>query len=111
MQYLLEQFHRDVVAYKEKLPTKAKREYIPHILWIAPPVHKYFYNNEQRTRFARVLESLVQKYPEMACLQLKKVWNEQEGGLYLKDQSRFTDRGLSTYWLSVDAALNFGTKH
>ena len=46
----------------------------------------------------------------MCGLRLKKHWDEQDGGLYLQHERRFTPLGYSSYWLAVDAAIQFWNK-
>ena len=79
----------------------------PQIIWISPPTNINFHDNDRRKRFADVLDVAVQKYPEIACLTLKKAWMSDNPNLYLKHQGRYTPEGEITYWLGVDAALKF----
>ena len=110
LKYLLEEIHRVLASFKEKLLSKSKEEYYPHVIWIVPPHHKYFKNNEERECFRVTLESEIAKYPNMCALQLKKIWEESDGSLYLPEQRRFTDQGLHDYWKSVDSAICFWDK-
>ena len=45
--------NKSINCYKDMLPQKAKRESVPHFVWIAPPTHKYFSddNNKRRNLF------------------------------------------------------------
>ena len=110
LKYLMEEFHRITAGYLDKLPTKAKEEFFRHIIWIAPPQHKYFSNNYEREQFTAAMEATVELYPNMAVLRLKKVWEENEGNLYMREQRRYTQAGYYSYWKSVDAALRFWDK-
>ena len=110
MKYLMEEIHRIVIGYKEKLPTKAKKDYLPHFIWIIPPVHKNFPNNSDREFFAEAIEKEVEKYPDMCGLKLKKIWDERDGNLFLKEQRRYTQEGSIEYWKSLDAAIKFWDK-
>ena len=49
LDYIMWDMDKQLNLYKELLPSKCKREGIPHILWLAPPTHKNFYsrNNEE----------------------------------------------------------------
>ena len=98
LEYLLEETHRVIASYKEKLPSRSKQEYFPQVLWMVPPQHKYFNNNEMRDLFANALESEIDKYPGMCALRLKKIWEENEGSLYLREQLRYTQEGNICYW-------------
>ena len=95
--------------YKEMLPNKAKRENVPHLLWIAPPTHKYFSesNNERRSRFTTALGVAVSLQRNMSMLRLVKFWDHDDANLFLKEQYRYTSQGLTCYWQSVDASVKF----
>ena len=103
----MEEIHRIISGYKSKLPNKSTHEYLPHVLWILPPQHKNFGNNARRELYESSIETLVDKYPNMGALRLKKVWEELDGSLYLREQNRFTDQGYHDYWNAVDAAIRF----
>ena len=112
LNYLVEDVHRLIANYHENLQKKARVEHFPHIIWIAPPTHKYFSNNTVRELFTEVLEGMFEEntYPNMCCLRLKKCWDEKQGGLYLPEQRRYTPEGLTQYWAGVDAAIKFWDK-
>ena len=99
-----------VAGYKDLLPTKAKHDFYPHIIWIAPPLNINFCNNKLRVLFSDALESAVEEYPEMCMLTLRKVWDEDEPAFYRKEQRRFTPEGYHVYWLAVDASIKFWSK-
>ena len=110
--FLVEKINRLLNGYKDKLPSKAKLQWYPHILWIIPPTHKYFSNNTEREFFSTILEEEVcqDHYPNMCTLCLKKVWDDQDGAAFLSKERRFTPVGYSLYWLAVDAAIQFWNK-
>ena len=106
--YLLTEFHCILTAYKSLLLTKSKRDFYPQVIWIAPPTHKYFVNNYARVTFTRILEEVIfKKFDSMCCLRLKKIWDTDCGGVYLKDERHFTPEGLYTYWRGVDTSIKF----
>ena len=96
-------------CYKDMLPPKAKRDKFPHILWIAPPTHKFFSerNNEKRVKFTTALSTVVAIQRNMSMLKLVKHWNHDDGNLFLEQQYRYTTEGLNKYWASVDASIKF----
>ena len=55
-----------IASYKEKLLTKSKKEYFPHLIWIAPPLHKYFPDNVKQWRFTEALDEAVQSTQSFA---------------------------------------------
>ena len=110
VKYLLKEFHCLICSYKDKLLKKAKLDNFPHCVWIVPPKYKYFANNLYRDYFATALESQVEVYHNMCALQLKKVWDEEDGSLYMHEQRRFTQQGYCNYWRAINAAIKFWDK-
>ena len=78
LKYLVGTVHKLISSYKEKLPTKAKREFFPHIIWIAPPDHISFPDRIAHRKFGEALETTILQYDEMCVLRLKKVWDTEE---------------------------------
>ena len=68
--WLLRDVHKLLSSYKDWLPCKSKVTNYPHIIWIAPPTHKYFdrEDNSRHEKFARSLSSMVNLYDEMSFL-------------------------------------------
>ena len=110
VRYLFEEVDRILVAYEDKLPTKSKKQYYPHVLWILPPTHKYLPNNDMREFFNAAMEKQVSEFTRMCALHLKKVWDDKDGNLFLYEQRRFTPQGHSIYWSAIDAAVKFWDK-
>ena len=96
---LFKLIERSIDCYKDVLPAKAKREHVPHILWMAPPTHKFFSesNNEKRCKFANALNNVVLLYTDVTMLRLVKSWNHEDSNLFLKEQYRYTSEGLRKY--------------
>ena len=109
MNGLIKMLTRSLDTFKDLLPQRAKRDHLPHILWIAPPTHKYFSegNNEKRGRFTSALATVISLHQNMSMLKLVKHWNHDDGNLFLQEQYRYTAEGLTKYWLSVDASIKF----
>ena len=101
--------NRSIEIYKDMLPQKAKRDVIPHLLWIAPPNHKYFSddNNEKRGAFTTALSTSVSTIKNSSMLRMVKFWDMNNSNLFLEDAYRFTVEGLNKYWMSVDASIRF----
>ena len=100
---------RVIATYKDYLPAKCKRENIPHLLWMAPPSHKYFTdsNNEKRAKYTNALQAVVSMHENTSMLRLVKFWDHSDSNLFLEEQYRYTTDGLDMYWLSIDAAIRF----
>ena len=105
--WLMREFGKNIASSLDVLPQKARR--IPHVLWMAPPTHKYFsnYNNDQRIIQTECLQEIVRTLPEMTVLKLVKVWDKDNSNLFLRDAYKFTSEGLTAYWVSVDSAIKF----
>ena len=43
----------------------------------------------------------------MSVLKMLKVWDSEDGDSVLFDSTRYTAKGLTNYWLSVDSAIRF----
>ena len=107
LEWLMSKLHKTITVYKEYLPNKARRYKYPHLLCICPPLHRYFYNNSQRLRFAESLEIVTSQYIEMSALSLKKIWDEEDTHLVIKDKQRLSARGEISYWQAVDATVKY----
>ena len=105
--YIMIEHERGISSFKENLPAKAKREGYPHILWILPPSHDNFHNNAMRYKFNKCVEDMAKYHTNVSCLELKKVWNAKDDGLYVKDQKRFTIQGYKNYWEAVDRTVRY----
>ena len=105
--WLMNEFKKAIVAANDVLPEKAKRT--PHVLWMAPPTHKYFgnYNNDQRLVQSECLQETIHIMANMSVLKLVKIWDSENANFFLYDAYRFTSNGLDAYWASIDAAIKF----
>ena len=102
MEWLFNQMYRAIKAYKEFLPKKALRQEYPQLIWIEPPLHKNFADNDRRKKFASALNITAKLYEECTVLQLRKIWETDNVNLYLGAQQRYTVEGYTKYWLAVD---------
>ena len=100
IEWMFKEFHRTIAAYKEKLPTKARKFKYPQILWVAPVFHDGFGNgNYYREKHARLIQKLAEDYREMHVLYLP-MWNTQD--MHLVAGKKMTANGLSKYWEAVN---------
>ena len=109
LESLVQEVQKSVETYKELLPEKAKREGVPHYLWIAPPTHKLFHEsaNEDRVRYTNCLMRVINSHKDMTLLKLVKHWNSEDEAIFVKKTYKFTTEGLLRYWMSVDSAIRF----
>ena len=102
---LLAGIYREILAHKERLPSRSRKQHYPTVLWALAPYHTNFPENwnMQWRRFNDALEKLVGMFPEMGILKLLKVWDYKD--LELFSDHWFTARGLTNYWMSIDSAF------
>ena len=105
--WLLHECNKAIEIYKDYLPVKAKNEWVPHLLWMAPSQHKNFTNNHKRAITSEFLVEEVKFYKNMSALHMVKIWEEDNSNLYLTNCHRFTSEGLIKYWLSIDSAIRY----
>ena len=107
--WLLTQYECSILAYKDFLPTRAKKANQQHLLWIEPPQHKNFrhHYNKLRAQQAAALQSVARQILFMSTLQMIKIWEPDDNSSYLADANRFTSQGLVKYWASVDSAIRY----
>ena len=105
IKYVMTQHERDIASFKENIPAKARKANYPHILWIMLPMHTNFLNNDERFKFNRSLEDISKFHSGVTCLELKKVWDPKDGGLYSK--GRYTSDGFKAYWDAVDRTIRY----
>ena len=108
-EWLAREFERAILSYRDYLPSKAKRDYFGHVLWIAPPTHKFFgrSSNLKRERQSSCLNTVVKFRQNMSCLRMLKIWEHDDANSFVHDSYRFTSEGLARYWLSIDSAIRF----
>ena len=100
--------HEDIIkGYKAELPARALKANYPQLIWIEAPYHKNFKNNESREIFNKIVSKTTHKCDFTTTLQLKKIWNEENRGLYLRDEDRYTSDGYTAYWQAVDRTVKF----
>ena len=109
LNWLMSEFGRIISAHKEHLPTKAVKPTYPTFIWIETPLHDNFNSQENllRAKFNKALEMVAQFHDSVYALKLKKIWDEHDGSLFLKEQQRFTFSGLAHYWEAVDNTVKF----
>ena len=108
IKWLVREINRADMCYKELLPKKSLWDNFPHYLFIIPTKHKAYNNNVARTTFSSILSEAVQAVgSNFSSMQLKQLWDSQDGNLFLKNQQRFTAEGKQTFWQAVDRTIKF----
>ena len=109
VEWLVGKFAQLISDRLSVLPTRAKKPGYPQLYWVAPPHHKNFLNNGDRTKMTNCLESTFKLHADVCLIRMKEVWDYDN--LELVDQNGLiTHSGLTTYWRSVDAAVCFNAK-
>ena len=109
VEWITREFERAILSFKDYLPDKAKKAFYPHILWIAPPTHKFFGNssNNKREKISNCLSTVVKYRQNMSVLRMIKIWDHDDSNAFVKESYRFTSEGLAKYWLSIDSAIRY----
>ena len=108
LNWLIKEHYRSILLIKEKLPSKSIREDWPHILYLAPTIHKYYKNDNLRRSFTRALESVARKsqsFKNMSTLRLREHWNKDDSSLYNDHRGYITAQGLSIFWQSLHSSI------
>ena len=107
LEWIMCEYHKMQLQYKELLPNKARRYKYPQFIWIIPPFHVNFPNNESRVEYATALEISTEMFTEMHALELKKVLDDQDTKLFVLENARFTASGYLKYWRAIDATVKY----
>ena len=105
--WLMREFVKSIDIYKEFLPAKAKKDKIPHILWIQPVTNVNFHNNKEREKFGMIMKSNSLLFNNTTSLRLLQIWDVYDRNLYLEHQRRFTHEGKVQYWRAIDKTVRF----
>ena len=105
--HLMKEFNKLVAIQKEFLPKRARKPSYPSIIWIEAPLHNNFANNAERVKFNRELNNVVRFHEHSYVLKLKKIWDPSDTSLYAAEYSRYTNEGLTSYWIAVDYTIKF----
>ena len=84
LEWLANQMHCAITAYKEKLPSKARKFRYPTILWTLIPYHDiYGHYNDYKWKFNKVMMNVVSLFREMDFITMTN-WNRKELGYFSK---------------------------
>ena len=103
---IMKMIHELITNHQRLLPMRSRRFKYPTVLWIIPPVHTNFSDNENGVMLGNYLEKAVMRFNEMRFARMK-IWDADDISLVTPSNRsyRFTAKGLLYYWVAVDAAL------
>ena len=107
LHWLMVEYDRLVTGHKENLQQKSKKLGYPSFMFIEAPYHENFHNNERREIFNEGLRTAGNLHDRVAVLELKKIWDNSNSNLYMKNERRYSAEGLRTYWEAVDKTIRF----
>ena len=109
VEWLAREYHRAVLSIKEKLPSKAIANNCPHIIWIAPSLHKNYANNIRRRKYTSALEAASREYSKFEDMQVLrlKAWDSEDTTFYTHLFRRLSDKGALAFWEAVDKAVQY----
>ena len=113
IEWLVHQFLDLLVAWKEKLPKKARKyDDEPCVYWLQVPLHNGFDKeaNEARLKYNLCIESVAKTISEMRIIKFKNDWDKDDPSFVTFDY--FSHAGLSQYYRAIDAGFHFNkNKH
>ena len=105
---IMKQHDRYISTQKEYLPAKSQKGRIfPQIIWIQPPLHVNFHNNQLHSKFNKCLNEVVKYHANTTSLSLKQIWDQDDTRLYMQESRQFTNLGYNSYWAAVDRTIKF----
>ena len=94
-----------ILDRKEFLPNQSKRLHYPQVIWVQPPSHKNFEDNNLRSIFNNCLERTLLRFQDVCYLKLKDRWDPRREELYRF--RKYTADGIGAYWEAIDAAFKY----
>ena len=85
-EWLIREYKRNLLTIKEKLPRKSICTDWPHILFLAPSVHKNYNNDKYRKKFTHAMENALRESrnaENMSILRLRQMWDSEDGNIFL----------------------------
>ena len=107
IRWLMHEYRKIIDTTKDFLPQNAKKEGYPKFLWINPTRHCNYINNQERKKLGGTLENLSKNFDNNVALRLVHKWDFSDSNLFLKEQQRFTNDGLDTFWTALDKTIEY----
>ena len=106
LKWLMSECRKFAATIREDiLPSRAKRQDWPNFLWILPSLHKNYTNRKYRRIFSETIKKVARPQDNTFTLELKQVWDENDGNLYLWPDKRYSQAGYISYWTAVDRTV------
>ena len=102
VKWLSMEIHRCTTAYKEKLPTKARKFKYPQILWPLLVFHDDFSDNYYRDKFNGCILSAILRHRNMYSLRVL-TWDNSDRNLV--SNGSMTSKGTHCYWEALNDAF------
>ena len=106
--WLIREYKRSILEIQEKLPQKSIKQGWPHVLFIAPSVHKNYPNDVYRRKFTMALENSLRESKHsdnMSSLRIQRPWDHEDGNYTWRFNKQMSDTGISKYWEALDRAI------
>ena len=99
IEHLANQFHRVIIAHKEKLPSRARKFKYPTVLWTLLPEHyDWRIQNEYRSKTNNAIKNTVSLFREMMVLPIE--WDDCDRSYFTRN--KLNAKGQTVYWKSVN---------
>ena len=107
--WLLTEIDKMVEIHKDRLLFKAKKPGYPTFIWISPPQHKTFQDNDIRVKIDKVLRNSLNGRKDHTMMCMKKYWDFNDLSLF--NGNSYSNNGWETFWLSIDSAIQSWDRH
>ena len=109
MNWLLTEIDKLLEIHKDRLPCKGRKPGYPTFVWMSPPQHKTFNDNDIRAKIDKVLRNSINARKNHTMMRMKKYWDYND--LALVKGKGFSSYGWDTFWMSIDSAVQFWDRH
>ena len=107
LDWLVAEFRKTIIGFKDIMPLKAKIIDEPHIVWIHTTRHVNYADDENRHKFNKCLEVVIKLQENSSLYDLRQLWNDKNNNLVLPHNGRLTYEGLKTIWAGLDRTIKY----
>ena len=107
LDWLVAEFRKTIISFKNIMPNKAKVVDQPHIVWIQTTRHNNYANDELRDKFNKCLDTIVRLQENSSIYDLRQLWDSRSNNLVLPHNGRLTYEGLRAIWAGLDRTIKY----
>ena len=108
LDWIMNEMKKIILAFKDKLPDKAKIVDEPHVMWIQMTRHDNYVDDEARGKFNNVMRALGATQENTAVYFLQQLWERKNNNFVLPHNGLLTFNGVCTIWKAIDRTIKYG---